>query len=165
MSMRVEHLPVEPTRTGRNRVPRRILVAFDASPGAWRALAEGIAIADRERALLTIVAVVPEPSLWVGCGLLSVPYTREGLRSDAVRAMERVLAAARDEVPATVSVTTRLLPGRPRGVLAALARSDDFDLVLAPPRRTCRLRALLGGRTARGAPSRTPASVLAIKAT
>jgi hypothetical protein len=134
MAIRVDDLSGEDTRTAEERVPRRILVAFDASPRAWSALARGIAIAERERALLTIAAVVPEPSIWVGCGLVSIPYTRETLRSDAVRALERLLAAARDEVPPTVSVTTRLLPGRPRGALAALARSGDFDLVLAAGR-------------------------------
>jgi Universal stress protein family len=161
MPMRVEPLPVEITRTGEGRAPRRVLVAFDSSAGAWSALARGIAIAEQERALLTIAAVVPEPSMWVGCGLVSVPYTRDSLRADAVRAMERVLAEARDEVPATVSVTTRLLPGRPRGALRALACSGDFDLVIAPgpPGRRHRKP-----RT-HDASSRSPASVLAIKAT
>jgi hypothetical protein len=161
MAMRVEHLPVAITRTGDERVPRRILVAFDASPRAWSQLARAIAIAERERALLTIAATVPEPSLWVGCGLLSVPYTREGLRGDAVHAMEQLLAAARDAVPPTVSVTTRLLPGRPRRALAALARSGDFDLVLSAPARLGRLRARFGRGSGREAPARSPASALA----
>src|SRR6266516_176358 len=142
MGTRVDDLPVEMTRPAAHTVPRRILVVFDAPPQAWAALARGIAIAERERALLTIAAAVPEPSLWVGCGLLSIPYTREGLHGDALRAMERLLAAARDEVPATVSVTTRLLPGCPRRTLGALARSGDFDLVLSArrPRRVHRVR-------------------------
>jgi nucleotide-binding universal stress UspA family protein len=160
MRMRVEELPVEMTRTGDERVPRRILAVFDGSPGAWTALERAIRIAERERALLTIAAVVPEPSFWVGTGLVSVPYTREGLRADAVRAMERELAAARDEVPATVSLTTRLLPGRPRGALRRLERSGNFDLVIAPGRRRRR-------RHVRSpqASSRSPASVLAMKPT
>jgi nucleotide-binding universal stress UspA family protein len=165
MGMRVEHLPLEVTRTGAAPAPRRVLVVFDASPGAWRALARGIDVAVRERALLTVATVVPEPSLWVGCGLLSIPYTRDTLRRDAVCAMERVLAAARDSVPATVSLTTRLVPGRPRRALAALTRSGDYDLVLtpdSPPRRRRR-----AARTAvrRDASSRSPASVLAMKTT
>jgi nucleotide-binding universal stress UspA family protein len=112
--------------------PRRILVAFDGSDGAWVALHEAIEIARRERALLTIAAVVPEPSPWVGMGLVGLPYSRETLQRDAQRAMEQALAAARDEVPATVSVTTRLLSGRPRRALRRLIEGGDFGLVVRP---------------------------------
>jgi nucleotide-binding universal stress UspA family protein len=154
---------VRPGRTREERVPRRILVAFDGSDGAWVALRRAIDIAQRERALLTIAAVAVEPSPWVGIGLLSVPYTREGLRREAQRAMEQALAAARDEVPTTVSVTTRLLRGRPRRALGALAAGGDFDLVVTGPRPAGRLRALFGGSVTRALLRRSPASVLAVK--
>jgi nucleotide-binding universal stress UspA family protein len=112
--------------------PRRILVPFDGSDRAWTALHEAIEIASREHALLTIAAVVPEPSPWVGMGLVGLPYSRETLLRDAQRAMEQALAAARDEVPATVSVTTRLLTGRPRRALRRLIEGGDFGLVVRP---------------------------------
>ena len=117
---------------GDELAPRRILVAFDGSDRAWAALHEAIEIARRERALLTIVAVVPEPSPWLGMGLVGLPFSRETLQRDAQRAMEQALAAARDEVPATVSVTTRLLSGRPRRVLRRLIEGGDFGLVVRP---------------------------------
>jgi nucleotide-binding universal stress UspA family protein len=164
--MRLEQVQVEsPPQSPDFRVPRRILVAFDGSPGAWLALDQAITIAARERALLTIAAVVRDPSPWVGVGLLSVPYTRESLRRDATLAMEQALAAARDEVPATVSVTTRLLRGRPGRVLGALAQSGDYDLVVTGPRPAGRLRSLLGGSVTRAMLDRSPASVLAVKPT
>lgn len=144
-------------------VPRRILVAFDGSNGAWAALHRAIDIAQRERALLTIAAVVPEPSAWIGMGLVSVPYSREGLRRDAQLAMERALAAARDEVPATVSVTTRLLSGRPGRVLGELIEGGGFDLVVTGPRpvhRFPRHRSVT-----RAVLARSPASVLAVRPT
>ena len=58
--------------------------------------------------------------------------------------MQQKLAAARDEVPATVSVTTLLLYGRPARTLAALADSGGYDLVVAGPRPVGRLRRLFG---------------------
>jgi nucleotide-binding universal stress UspA family protein len=142
-------------------VPRRILVAFDGSDGAWAALHRAIDIAQRERALLTIAAVVPEPSPWVGMGLVSLPYSRETLRRDAERAMEQVLAAARDEVPATVSVTTRLLSGRPATALGRLVEDVGFDLVVTGPRPAARLRRSV----TRAVLSRSRASLLAVRPT
>ena len=57
--------------------------------------------------------------------------------------MEQHLAAARDEVPATVSVTTRAAPRAPGPRLAALA-DGHYDLVVAGPRPAGRLRRLFG---------------------
>ena len=142
-------------------VPRRILVAFDGSDGAWAALRRAIEIALRERALLTIAAVVPEPSPWIGMGLVSLPYSRETLRSDAQRSMQQALAAARDEVPATVSVTTRLLSGSPCRALARLVERGDFDLVVTGPRPPGRLRRSV----TRSVLAHSPASLLAVRPT
>lgn len=121
------------------RVPR-VLVAFDASPGAWAALEYGIAAAQARDAMLTIAAVVYEPPLSVGFSLCAVPCTRESLRRDRERDLARALAAARDEVPAALSMSTKLLHGRPDRVLAHLAECGRYDLVVAGRGRTGRLR-------------------------
>jgi|1186.fasta_scaffold639850_2 nucleotide-binding universal stress UspA family protein len=160
--MRLEATLEETTPTGEEWTPRRILVAFDGSDGAWAALHRAIEIAQRERALLTIAAVVPEPSPWIGLGLVTVPYSRETLLRDAQRAMEQALAAARDEVPATVSVTTRLLSGRPARALRRLIDHDDFDLVVTGPRRRGRIH---GRSVTRSLLGRGRASVLAVRPT
>ena len=78
----------------------RVLVAFDGSPSAWTALHQAIEVAVSNRALLTIAAVVHEPSaLWMGFGAMSVPYTRDTVRLALEREMRLHLAEARDEVP------------------------------------------------------------------
>ena len=77
--------------------------------------------------------------------------------------MERKLAAARDEVPATVSVTTRLLHGRPARTLAELAEEGDYDLVVAGPRQAGLLRRLFGGSVTHSLLTRCGTSVLAVK--
>jgi len=142
---------------------RRVLLAFDGSPGAWAALERAIEIAVSQRALLTIAAVVPEPTVWLGFGPAALPFTHEMLRRDLERERERTLAAARDEIPATVSVTTRLLHGRPAAALAALAESGDYDLVVVGPRPTGLLRRLLRRSVSHRLLTRSSASVLAVK--
>jgi nucleotide-binding universal stress UspA family protein len=142
---------------------RRILVAFDGSAGAWAALERAIDIAVAQSALLTIAAVVPEPRLYAGFGPMAIPYSPDTLRRDAEREMLRLLAMARDEVPANVSLTTRLLRGRPARALAELAATGDYDLVVTGPRPSSRLRRLLGAGVTHALLSRTRASVLAIR--
>jgi nucleotide-binding universal stress UspA family protein len=127
------------------RAIHRVLLAFDGSPGSWAALHRAIAVADGQHALLTIAAVVGEPTVWLGYGPIVMPYTREALVRELERDMQRKLAAARDEVPATISVTTQLLHGRPARALAELAESGNYDLVVAGPRKAGFLRRLFGG--------------------
>ena len=106
-----------------------------ALPGSWAALEQAIDVAVDRHALLTIAGVVHEPTVWLGFGPIVLPYTRELMVRELERDMERKLAAARDEVPATVSVTTRMLRGRPARALAELAESGNYDLVVAGPRK------------------------------
>jgi nucleotide-binding universal stress UspA family protein len=142
---------------------RRILVAFDGSQGAWAALERAIEIAVAQSALLTIAAVLPEPHLYAGFGPFALPYSPDTLRRDAEREMQRMIGAARDEVPANVSLTTLLLTGRPAKVLARLAATGDYDLVVTGPRPTSRLRRLLGFGVTHSLLDRTRASLLAIR--
>jgi nucleotide-binding universal stress UspA family protein len=126
---------------------RRVLVEFDGSTCGWASLRHAIAVATRENALLTVAGVVEEPPCWFAMTPAALPYTRDSLRRDAEREIERQLAAARDEVPAAVSVTTQLLRGKPVQALAALAEEGCYDLVLAGPRSADRLRRLLHAAT------------------
>jgi nucleotide-binding universal stress UspA family protein len=142
----------------------RVLVAYDGSPSAWAALQQAIDVAVSNHALLTIVGVVHEPSFFcTGFGAMTVPYTRESLRRDLDREMRLHLAEARDEVPATVSVTTQMLHGRPWREIAALAESGHYDLVVTGPRPLGPLGRLLRRSVTHGLLSRTGVSVLAVK--
>lgn len=145
------------------RQVNRVLVAFDGSPGAWAALEQAITVAVSQRALLTIAGVVGEPTVLLGFGPAVVPYTRETLVRELERDMEQKLAAARDEVPASVSVTTQLLHGRPARALAALADAGNYDLIVAGPRKAGFLRRLCGGSVTHSLLTRSRTSVLAVR--
>ena len=121
---------------------RRVLVALDGTPESTTALERAVAIAIEHSALLTLVAVVPEPRLYSGIGPLMLPFSPATLKRDAEREMCRVLSAARDEVPANVSVTTQLLHGACARAIAKLANCGDYDVVVTP-RTSTRLRRLL----------------------
>jgi nucleotide-binding universal stress UspA family protein len=116
---------------------RRILTALDGCGHDWPALDRAIELAVEHSALLTIVAGVPDPRLYTGFGMMVLPCSPDTLRRDAEREMLQLLAAARDEVPANVSLTTRLVHGRPRRTIAALADEGGYDVVVTG-RRPCR---------------------------
>jgi nucleotide-binding universal stress UspA family protein len=132
-----------PPRAAEPHAVHRILVAFDGSAGGWAALERAIEVAVANCARLTIAAVVPELRMYCGVGPLVPPFSPETLRRDAEREMLRLLAAARDEVPDNVSLTTQLLHGSPARTIATLAKSGGYDLVVTGPRPCARLRRLL----------------------
>src|SRR5919198_2872965 len=163
LSNDVRRVAVEAPNGGEAGV-RRLVVAFDGSPGAWAALERAIEIAVSNRALLTIAAVVEEPRfMWQGPGAMGVPYTRESIRRELEREMTRHLANARDEVPAAVSVTTQLLRGRAAKVLATFAEERGYDLIVTGPRPTGRLSRLLRASVTHKLLSCGHTSVLAVK--
>lgn len=141
---------------------QRVLVDFDGSPGAWAALRYGIAVAASRDAVLTIAAVVSDPPMWLGMPPLVLPWTRDALRRDAEHELQQALAAARDEVPATISASTALLHGRTARALADLADGGRYDLVITGRNRGGLVARWLGGGVASGLVSRCRTSVLAV---
>jgi nucleotide-binding universal stress UspA family protein len=101
--------------------------------------------------------------VYTGFGPLVLPFSPDQLRRDAEREMLRLMASARDEVPANVSLTTYLLHGNPARALATLAESGNYDLVVTGPRPVSRLRRILGSGLTHRMLSRTHASILAIR--
>jgi nucleotide-binding universal stress UspA family protein len=144
---------------------QRVLVAFDGTPGAWAALDQGVAIALRANAKLTIAGVVGSPPP-LACGIggaLVPPYTPEGLQRELEIEMEQKLAAARDEIPATISLTTVLLHGKATRTLGRFAEEGGYDLVVTGPRRVGRLGRLLHRSVTHGLLSRGNVAVYAVK--
>ena len=139
---------------------QRVLVAFDGSPGGWAALRYGIAVAADSNAVLTVAAVANPAPWWIGLPPWAAPWTRESLQRETERRLGRALAAARDEVPADMSVSTALLHGSTASALADLADGGCYDLVVTGPRRTGRRRWRRGVTAA--LLSRCHASVLAV---
>jgi nucleotide-binding universal stress UspA family protein len=160
--MLAQVVPSPPQPAVAPRAVPRLLVAFDGSPGAWRALDAAIRLAVAHDAELTVAGVVGDPTPWVAC---TVPMAASpAYRHDAQIAMEQTLAAARDELPATLRAEVLVLHGRPASALVALADSGRYDLVIAGPRPAGRVRRLFRRSVTHALLTRAHASGLAVKA-
>jgi nucleotide-binding universal stress UspA family protein len=131
-----------------------VLVAFDGSPASWSALDQAIDIARSERARLTIAGLVRDPP-FTTCGApVDVALPATWACEDAIEQMERELATARRSAPPTVSITTRILRGRPSRTIAALQRHEHFDVVMVGHTRRRPLRGLVACGDATPTPRR-----------
>lgn len=120
---------------------RHILVAFDGSSDAERALAHAVAMAQVYRARLSIVAVVPPPPLLAW----QAPGGAQGMHDAQQKELEGKLRAAADGVPDDLSVTTRLVDGDPSRAILHAARDGGHDVIVMGSRGRGRMTASLLG--------------------
>jgi nucleotide-binding universal stress UspA family protein len=114
---------------------RSILVGYDGSPHAERALAEAVALARADHAALTVMTVVPDPTPLQGIGSLGYGGPALALvESEVEHECAARLDAAVDALPADLPVTKLLVHGRPGPALVERAREGDHDLVVVGSR-------------------------------
>jgi nucleotide-binding universal stress UspA family protein len=117
-------------------LPRRILVGYDHTEEAAAGLRRAAALAQTERAQLTVVHVAVPPPSWVGVGMLALPVF-----DDVVVSGTELVRAAVAELPADLALRWHLLSGaeassslcRHRCVRRALRRAlqdGDHDLIV-----------------------------------
>jgi nucleotide-binding universal stress UspA family protein len=115
---------------------RSILVGYDGSPHAERALSEAIALARADHARLTVMTVVPDHTPLQGIG--SLGYGSAALAVEAQASLEhdyvRSLDAAIDAMPDDLPVTKLLVHGRAGPALVDQARKGNHDLVVVGSR-------------------------------
>jgi nucleotide-binding universal stress UspA family protein len=121
----------------------RLLVAFDGSSHARRALAEAIELARTINAQLTVVTAVPEPSNVV-FGYVA-PTNLDDVGEQAERSYKTMLDAAVGSVPDDLPVTSVLRRGAAGPVIVDEASVGDHDLIVVGSRGRGELRSLLLG--------------------
>jgi nucleotide-binding universal stress UspA family protein len=147
------------------RVFRDILVAIDGSAHAARALDEAIDLAERDNARLTIMTAVPDPSAWLLTGAAyggEIDYV--ALSEESERKYRELLDKAAFQVPQGVSVTKRLVHGRPGDRILEQITEGHHDLVVMGSRGRGNVRSLVLGSVSHQVLNAAPAAVLIVHA-
>jgi len=141
---------------------RSLLVAFDNSPHAQRALAEAIDLARNVNAELTVMTVAPTSNIWVESGGYGFPVDIGEINRETERAYQRILDAAVASVPADLPVTAILKHGAAGRAIVKQARDGEHDLVLMGSRGLGGLRSLVLGSVSHHVLQESPVAVLVV---
>ena len=139
---------------------RRLLVAFDGSTHAQAALAEAIELAQANHGRLTVMAVVPDDSLWLGVAV-EVPGNLGGLDGSNEREYQSMLDRAVQTIPADVPVIKRIARGN--AAARILAEAAEHDLIVMGSRGRGELRSLLLGSVSHAVLHASPVPVLVVR--
>jgi len=85
----------------------RILLSVDGSANDWPALDRAIELAVEHSALLSIVAVIPDPKLYTGFGMMVLPCSPDTLKRDA----DTAVTALSTHFRATMHLVELAAPG------------------------------------------------------
>ena len=103
---------------------KSILVAWDRSKHARRALAEAIDIAHTQGARLTLLTVASPVHVWAG------PYVVPVSHADLAQAAEQLVAEGEALVPEDVAFSARTAAGHAGTELLERAAAADRDLIV-----------------------------------
>ena len=123
---------------------QRLLVAFDGSAHAQRALTEAIDLAQTNSGTLTVISVAPAPSVWAMSGY-DVPIDVDRVSKELEREYQSMLDGAVRRIPADIPVTKILKQGAAGPEIAGEANAGHYDLVVMGSRGRGELRSLLLG--------------------
>jgi len=141
---------------------RNLLVAFDGSEHAERALAEGVDFAKDTGASLTVASVVPEMSSWTLSGPFAAPLDYASMHKELNTAYSQMLDEALSKVPEELHAQSVLLDGRPAQAIIEQVRSGGHDLVVMGSRGRSGMASALLGSVSREVLTGSPVPVLVV---
>jgi nucleotide-binding universal stress UspA family protein len=121
---------------------RHLLVAVDGSEHAALALAEAIALAQRDHATITLLAVAPKVHGPVPGAFVAMDPA--ALQADVDSEVQATLRAATAQVPPDIPVTQVVRRGHPAQAILAQIREGGHDAVLLGARGLGRMAGLVG---------------------
>lgn len=141
----------------------RILVAFDDSRHAHSALDQAVELAHANGSRLTVITVVPEPSVWaLGDGYDASDNVDE-LRQEALINCRKSLDRAVNSVPAELPTTSFIKFGPPAQAIVEEARAGHHDLIVMGSRGRGEWRSLLLGSVSHHVLQTSPVPVLVVR--
>ena len=115
-------------------------MAVDGSEHAALALAEAIALAQRDHATITLLSVAPQVRTTFAPGYVTVA----SLQTEVDKEIQDILRAAAAAVPDDVSVNEVFRRGRAGPEIVAQIREGDYDAALLGSRGLGRMAGLVG---------------------
>jgi nucleotide-binding universal stress UspA family protein len=141
---------------------RDLLVAFDGSSHAQRALAEARDLAQANAGRLTVMTVVPEPSTWALSSGYGAAVNLDALMAEIELEYQTMLDRALDTMADDVPVNKTLTRGPAGPSIVAEARANDHDLIVMGSRGRGELRSLLLGSVSHHVLQASPVPVLVV---
>jgi nucleotide-binding universal stress UspA family protein len=124
---------------------KRILVAFDGSSHAKRALVEAADLASATDGELTVISVVPELSSWILAGPVPPPANLTELQDQVADSYRQDLREAVEALPDQLRVSSKLLRGHAAAEILDQARAGNHDLLVVGSRGRSEVQSLLLG--------------------
>jgi nucleotide-binding universal stress UspA family protein len=141
---------------------RDLLVAFDGSSHAQRALAEARDLAQANAGRLTVMTVVPEPSTWALSSGYGAAVNLDALMGEVELEYQTMLDSALDTMADDVPVNKILARGPAGPSIVAEARANDHDLIVMGSRGRGELRSLLLGSVSHHVLQASPVPALVV---
>lgn len=142
---------------------RNILVAFDDSSHARKALDTAVGVARESQGRLTVLSVAEDPAAWSMAGTgVAVGY--DELRKDIETAVERRLDEALREAPAGLALDKKIRVGPTAPEILDELAEGDYDLIVIGSRGRGELSSLVLGSVSHHVLQQSKVPVLVVHA-